>query len=295
MKKIDFFIIGAQKAGSTTLYNLLSQCDDIYLPKEIHIPVARKNGFDKEDLKLRYKNYKSEKLIGAGDVNCLFFSNTARILKEYNKNIKIIVVLRNPVDRAYSAFHYFQRLGIEKEKNFKTAIENEIKYVSCDDRAIFEGGRMLRKAYLSHGYYYNQLTEYYKVFDKDQIQIILFKDLIQDQVAVLEGILEFLGIHGYKKEIREIVSNPSSILRNSILHKLITKDNFIKKYYQMILPKSWRYYLNINIIKRIERLNKKKTLYPKMDQDLRKRLACLFNPYNDRLSDLIGVNLDHWK
>ncbi len=290
-RKLDFFIIGVQKSGTTTLYHLLSQCDDIYLPKSIHLPLASKNGFDKEDLERNYKNYKSEKLIGGGDVTCLFFSKTAKILKEYNKNIKIIVVLRNPVDRAYSAFHYFQRLGNEKEKRFKTAIENEtnLKDVSFDERAI--------KSYLGFGYYYNQLLEYYKFFKKDQIHIILFKDLVQNQEAVLQQTLNFLGLAHYKqlRKIKKESSNSSAILRSMNLHKLITEDNFIKKYYQMILPKRWRFYLNLNIIKRIELLNKKKTSYPKMDQDLRKRLSFHFNPFNDKLSDLIDVNLDHWK
>ena len=289
MRKIDFFIAGVQKAGSTTLYNLLSKCNDIYMPKEIHLPIARKNGFDKEDLKMRYKNYTSQKIIGGGDVNCIYFSHTARILKEYNNDIKIIIVLRNPVDRAYSAFNYFYRLGIEKEKYFKTAIEDEDNLKSFDDQS--------NKTYLSHGYYYNQLLEYYKFFKKDQIHIILFKDLVQNQEAVLKRTLNFLGLSEHKNlmEMKKVESNPSAILRSTNLHKLTNEDNFLKKYYQKIVPKNWRFYLNVNIMKRIERLNKKKTPYPPMDQNLRNELACLFNPYNDKLSDLIDINLDHWE
>lgn len=107
---INAFIVGAQKAGTTSLYDWLSQHPDVSAPlemKDFHY-FTEHFGENIDTLHKHYKESKSVKLHCA--VNYLFFSETvATKLKNYNPNSKIIICLRNPIDRAISAYKYFRK------------------------------------------------------------------------------------------------------------------------------------------------------------------------------------------
>src|SRR3990167_9685258 len=107
MKKIDFIIVGAQKTGTTTFYDWIKQHPSIYLPETKEMPYfARNDCFNKKEqyLKIHYPADEQRPLWGAAHVNNMFFSYVAERIHSYNPQTKIIAILRNPTNRAYSSF-----------------------------------------------------------------------------------------------------------------------------------------------------------------------------------------------
>ena len=109
MRKPNFFCIGAQKCGTTSLFNLLVEHEDIFLPsvKEDHffdVDERFNKGLDWY-LDQYFKDANNEKIVGSITPDYLFFNKCPkRIFNLLGKDIKLIIILRNPVDRAYS--HY---------------------------------------------------------------------------------------------------------------------------------------------------------------------------------------------
>lgn len=192
----NFLCIGAQKSGTTLLYELLKDIKDVYLPstKEIHF-------FDEESRysnglqwysQSYFKDVTSQKAIGEITPSYLFFEEIpAKILSTIGSKIKFIVILRNPVERAYS--HYIMR--------YKQGQET----LSFKDSLIMENSRIIKNkefarkySYLSRGFYAKQIENYLQYFDKSQFLFLEFDELTTYQDKSIQKICDFLEIEKTK-------------------------------------------------------------------------------------------------
>jgi len=205
----DFFLIGAAKSGTTSLYSYLSQHPDIFLPdiKEPNyfaykdVPLSIKGPRTEEDLiqlllkktvtnENDYHNLyvaaKEHQITGDCSPRYLYYEKVPELISNERPKAKIIVILRNPVARAYSHYLMNRQRGLEPEESFEKAIDQE--------------GSLKRQGwgwdwhYLSLGRYAEQLQRYYDRFPRDNILIILHDDFISDQQSVLQEIYRFLGV-----------------------------------------------------------------------------------------------------
>ena len=111
-RKIDFFIVGAAKAGTTSLYRYLRQHEDIYLPPNKDFFVFNDDptyGVPVSKIGVYYRKYGGEPLVGGSNVMIMRFAGAVRNLHHYNPDARLIVMLRNPVDRAYSNYWMMRR------------------------------------------------------------------------------------------------------------------------------------------------------------------------------------------
>tara|TARA_B100001093_G_scaffold305440_2_gene291510 strand:+ start:68284 stop:69153 length:870 start_codon:yes stop_codon:yes gene_type:complete len=287
MRQIDFFIAGVQKSGTTTLYDLLSQDSRIFLPSIKENPFFTNPEIQTDFLERLYTDYKSEDLIGGAYANAIFFEDSAKELVNNNNDIKIIIILRNPTDRAYSAYNYSYRLGIEKCNSFEEALENDMRnnYTNYIDIA--------NRTYLKHGHYYNQITAYTNHIPIEKVHCILFDDLIKDEIGVLKRLYKFLELD-YKHNISHVKSNVSSVVKIKWIHKLIFDKNILKSIYQKFMPAKFQYLINHKIVKRIERINKKNTPYNPMNIETRERLIKYYSSHNKKLEELLKIDLKSW-
>src|SRR5690606_3226451 len=106
-------------------------------------------------------------------------------IKKYLPDVKLIAILRNPIDRAFSHHTFSFQNGFEKEQDFEKVVEREI--------GNFELIKKQRN-YLIHGLYYQNLSFYYDQFKESQIKIFLYDDLVKDRSAVIRGLYEFLAV-----------------------------------------------------------------------------------------------------
>jgi hypothetical protein len=192
MHKVNFLIIGAQKAGTTALYQILRQHPDIGMPlkKELHF-FDNEETFSKETI--NYDIYESEfpnkgyKVIGeATPIYCYWLPCASRI-HQYNKDFKLIWILRNPVDRAFSHWNMEASRGNEFDDFYKSLFK-ELEWKKENK----EQNRIL--SYIDRGFYHSQIQEYLKYFNINQIKFIKYENFLKHPDVVIKDLLNFLKV-----------------------------------------------------------------------------------------------------
>lgn len=229
-RKINTILIGAQKAGSSSLYQWIGQHPDVSAPeslKDVHYFTNDElynqgtTFFDKF-----YPSKIKEKIILHGAVNYILFDKCAERLHRYDPNLKLILILRNPVNRAFSAYTYFKKQQHEK-RSFKDALkqEQEIPYTTYKD--------VSNLTYLEHGFYFKQLQHFIKYFDLENIHIVFYEELMADKKNKCAQIFKFLGVEiDFIPDF--IHKNKTGSVRSGKLNNILFGSNkiknFVKKY-----------------------------------------------------------------
>ena len=208
----DFLVIGAKRCGTTSLYQHLSEHPCISRSPRDNI------GFFNENYHLGINWYKSlfptvfyKKKMESKNKQCLFFDVTSTYMEEeltaknvyeVNPNQKIIVILRNPVDRAYSHYHVNVKEKSEK-RSFEDAVFEEMNRIKSE-RIIQNKNKNLRVFtpnnihYLKKGFYALQLKSWFKIFPREQILVLSTEEFQEDQNLIYKKIFDFLNIPNMK-------------------------------------------------------------------------------------------------
>lgn len=247
MGNVNTFLIGAQKAGTTSLYDWLGQHPDIFAPEELKDFHCFTNPklFNKgiKYLERFYESNQKVKLHSA--VNYLYFSDVAaQRLHEYNQKAKIIICLRNPVDRAISAYRYFTRT-LEEKFTFEEAINRE------ENEKLHTYTELANHSYIAHGKYLKQIQTFLRYFPAKQIHFVFFEELTDKKLQgeVMKGILMFLELNpnfSFRYRHLNFSGQPKSKLLN-----LIIKKSGISKIIKVFLP----FWFRKKIAKQIEQKN----------------------------------------
>lgn len=206
--KANLFIAGACKSGTTYLHDFLSQQEAVLgsSPKEPYFFELPDKLRDEDAYYSKYfKGYDNQKYCLDSRHRTMFFSWIPKALHEYNANAKLIFVLRNPIDRAYSHWWMWYSRGILK-KSFKKSISDEIKSIKTNGsfmdvtpetyhKFVREEAYQNRMAYadahtiVESGYYYEQIKRFKNYFDSENILILDF-----EQITNVEELNEILSI-----------------------------------------------------------------------------------------------------
>lgn len=194
----DFIIIGAQKGGTTSLFHYLNQHPQLNLPSKKEIHFFTKNYH--RGLKF-YKTYfpykRNGKLSGEATPYYLFHPKVPNRLYKYFPNIKLIIMLRNPVDRAFSHYNMEKKLSNEK-RTFEVAIQDELNQLENINKKILSSNHYTAEhahhSYLSRGLYQEQIERWLTYFDKNQMLFIKSEDFFEDPQKELKKVFNFLEI-----------------------------------------------------------------------------------------------------
>ena len=205
----DFVIIGAMKAGTTSLYDFIVRHPAI-------APASRKElhyfslNYEKGELWYRakfptklskyyfYKKTGQKLLSGEATPGYLFYPLIPERMKEILPDVKLIVILRNPVDRAYSDYH--MRFRTKKEQlSFEKAIELEEERCAGERELMiknsdFEPEHYRMHSYLARGVYADQLENWFKHYDRENFLILTTEYLRESPQKVLDQVFDFLGV-----------------------------------------------------------------------------------------------------
>lgn len=205
----DFLIIGAARSGTTSLYEYLSE-HPLIIPgvgKEVYF-------FDKKFTKgiNWYKTFfptkinmsiieskqKNKCITGEATPRYLHYPHAPKRIFQFLPNIKLIVLLRNPIDRAYSHYQMEVSSGNE-ELSFEDAIEQEKDRIKEDMKKMendekFYSVYFYRKSYLTRGIYVDQLKRWFEFFPKEKFLILKSEDLYSDPSKIYQQTLDFLGL-----------------------------------------------------------------------------------------------------
>ena len=198
---VDFMIVGAQKCGTTALWEYLRTHPELSMsnPKEVHLfssPGYRKTWSPREIDRqyVRWFRPGSEaRIFGEVTPMYLFLPDVASELKRYNPDLKLIVLLRNPVERTISHYYMQYARGREKASIWRALMAEPWRLRRCTD---LRGGN---SAFRIHSYrrrslYSLQLRNLYRHFPRDQVLIISSHHLERDHKAVLSRVFSFLGV-----------------------------------------------------------------------------------------------------
>jgi len=210
----DFIIIGAQKSGTTSLYDLVSKHPGVIPPrhKELHYFSTSKYGWGTRWYRLNFptklekgilkKKLHHQVITGEATPNYILHPNTKKRIKNLIPKAKIIVILRNPVDRAYSHYNHNVRRKLEN-LSFEEAIQ-EKRFEGEEDKIyddkFYEASNYNMYSYLLRGRYAEQLEDWFKIFKKDQILVVSFEEFIKIPNKVLNEIFEFLELPRYEQK-----------------------------------------------------------------------------------------------
>ncbi len=292
-RKLDFFIVGAQKAGTSSLYQYLAQHQGIFLPKAKDFFAFNEDavyGVPASKLEAYYRAYAGQARVGGSNVQIMPFPEAVRNLHAYNPDIQLIAMLRNPVDRAYSAYWMMRRTGREPCATFEAALAEDLRRARC--------GGFREKAelcYLEHGNYVDQLSLIYRYFDRERVFVGLFDDLVETPEKVTRAILRRLDLNTSDLGIDfSKAANEASMPRSMILQRIIKGQSGLKKVYRSLAPLGLQVRANDAIFTKLEERNLKPVRYPPMAPETRAKLAAHFRPANEKLSALLGRDLSHW-
>jgi hypothetical protein len=291
--RIHCSIIGAQKAGTTTLFDHIARHRQICTATDKEIPF-----FGFPELFARGADYLHDHYRPSAEhttwlhsaTNILASPQAIAELREYNPNIRIIVMMRNPVDRAYSAYWHARRHGFETANTFEEALERE----PARRRA---GGSAARyTSYLAYGDYAAHLQTLLEQFQRHQVRLLLTEDLRADAARVVGETLGWLGLPPLAEVDAARRSNVAAMPRLYALQRLFMAppEAAVKRVYRRVVHERARRAFRENVSKRFFRWNLRPFRYPPMREDTRRRLADHFAEPNVRLEKLLERDLSHW-
>ncbi|MCC6544793.1 MAG: sulfotransferase domain-containing protein [Nitrospirae bacterium] len=285
----NVIIIGVQKGGTTSLFDYMSQHPQVYAPPAMkEFPFFCREDYFCRGLKWFsgfFEDWKNEKVILHGYVNYIYhYEPSAKRIFEYNKDSKLILILRNPAERAYSAYWQARKMGIESIESFEEAIEAE--------KARLHGDFIERSGltYIDHGFYSKQLSHFYKYFDEKDILFILFDELVKDPKAALRQVFAFIGVDPVIDDISLAVQNPAGLPRNKAVQSLLATTLPLPAFLKDMMPLDKR----IMIKSFLKRLNIKDTSYPPLGEVVSRHLLNVYREDILALQDMIQKDLSRW-
>jgi hypothetical protein len=289
----NFLIIGAPRSGTTTLYESLKQHPQIFLSpvKEpmfflldggpAHYPGPKSpQGVRRIDqYQSLFQGAKTEKAIGEASP-CYLFSPKATLgLKQNIPDAKFIVILRNPVDRAYSHFLFHRMEGTEPLADFEAAMDAE------DERIRM--GWFIFWCYRGIGYYGRQIERYLSHFPREKFRFFLMEDLAGQPQELFKEIFRFLEVDDGIRVRLPLRYNPAGVPRNQWFHEFLVRPNAVKNLMKPILSPNVQSFLLTHFMGR-------NLVRPSLERDVRKRILAMYQEDILKTQDLIHRDLSAW-
>lgn len=287
LNSINFFCVGAQKSGTTTLHDILNQHPQVFLPKkkEAHF-------FDMDDRFKKgfswyynefFSEYRGQKICGSCNPEYMYFEKVPnRLFQAFGDNLKLVFIFRNPVDRAFS--HYLMsKRRLKETEEFERAISLEESRISKNYNFKSDF------SYVSRGFYAKQLKRYLEYFPAENMFFIRFEDdFIQNREVTISNLLQFLEIDNLELNLN-IKSNKAKSIKYPLIQKIFFGRNPLKK--------------SLNFSRKLKDFLKKKletfVLSSESDeglsQDIKIELYKLYQNDILELEALTGMDFSNWK
>ena len=271
----NLFLVGAAKAGTTSIHALLDAHPSVFMS-----PVKETNFFSQGDLRpelysdlykisidfntqvfrtrqtsclhiadirspeeyeLLFSDVDSEIVVGECSNSYLFCPSAAERIATHNPNAKILIILRNPVERAWSHYLMNIKLGYQVLPNFLDEIQR--------DTAEIPAGWGITSNYFGLGLYAAQVARFYNHFRANQIKVILFEDLIDPAKRILDDLSAFLKIAPFELSTEQFRKNVAGVPRFPRLNRIIRRSKIIRQVHQ-IAPANLRHLGELLVLSR---------------------------------------------
>lgn len=294
-----FAVIGAARSGTTAITESLRRHPDVFVtrPKEPHYfafaghrpaftgpgdeeGINRRAVTDPDDYLALYRGAEHLSARGEGSVSTFYYFEPAIVaIKSMNPDMRFVVVLRDPVDRAFSSFQYLRMLGREPEEVFEAAVASEESRRAAGWHHLWHYTAMSR--------YADSIAAFLHAFGPEPLCVLTYEEITNDASDALGRVYEHLGVDASlagTAETRWVNSSgrPRSARAQAVLNRLGDQRR-VKTLGKRLVPFAVR--------ERVRRWNQADTSVP---SDVRARLAPTFADDLDRVEHLLGRRLPPW-
>lgn len=285
----NFLIIGANKAGTTSLYRYLEQHPDVYMSpvKEpaYFAPIMRMRAGDSPRLPQTLEEYtalfdgvEGETAIGEASTAYLPNDHAADLIREAIPHVRLVAILRNPLDRAFSAYGMHVAWG-DEDLSFGDAIAAELENASA--------GLTWKRRYVQFGFYGRHLSRYLRLFDREQIRIYLYDDLRRDPEPLVRDLFGFVGVvSSFSPETAERHNVTRHPPRSKTLERM-SQWRPAKATAKRVLPSA-----TLTRVK--EYVRRKNSVKPAFPPEVRQRLIDVYRDDVALVEKLIDRDLSSW-
>lgn len=291
MKTPNFICLGAQKAGTTTLHDILRHHPQIYLPYFKEAPF-----FSEEEpyskgmdwwLDFYFADYNDEHILGVMTPEYLYYEEVPqRIYDDCGPDVKLIIILREPVSRSHSQYLMSVRKGFEPLP-FHEAIEKEDERIK---QGPFERNGF---SYISRGKYIEQIKRYQDLFAAENILFLCFETEICNKIdETIQRVQSFLGVENLDLDT-SIKSNTAKEIRSKYFQEISAKPNLTKKIFRALFGARFSRWVRF----KINALNEKKLSDTnRLSKDEKIALYQKFYKSDfEELERMTGLDLKHWE
>jgi hypothetical protein len=277
----NLFLVGAAKAGTTSLYAELARHPAVFMApmKEPHFfsriePSPQWKDFfpyisDEDEYLALFEGATDEQVLGEASTSYLWDTRAAERIRRTVGEASILIMLRDPVDRAYSQYWNDVREGLEK-RPFLEALREEQRF----------GPRRwgVSSLYIDCGRYADQVARYLDRFGS-RVHVLLFEDFVADQAGAVGGVLSFLGLPPTDAGALTERSNPAALPRSKLGGALLASGR-VRRIARATVPRTLR--------RRLRGALLKEASPPPMDAEARALLTEVFRPEVERLAERLG-------
>jgi hypothetical protein len=301
-KAPNFFIVGTAKAGTTSLYGYLGRHPEVFVspmkePQYLALEdgeFVANNGYRNSARSIRsyppvvqtekqysalFSEATSEKAVGEASTLYLYSKLAPQRIAQRYPDAKIIIILRNPLDRAYSQFLHHVRDGHETTEDFWEAF--------CNEEGRLSRGPFWHYRHMS--LYHAQVQQYVERFSGDQIHIIRFEDIQEDISAVLQGIFHFLDVEDQIEEATAQVRNKTGVPRRRWLNYLL----FLARRYPLL--RRFTHLIPEALRRQIRSFRNRNLHKPRLGEDVRAKCTSVFIEDIEWLEALLDRDFSDWK
>lgn len=294
-----FLLLGAAKCGTTSLYHYLGQHPDLVFsePKEpVFFEAEFENGL--EYYWSRYfRHWRGESAAGDARVYNLFLPYVPSRIHRALPEARLLAILRNPVDRAYSLWWHRVAIGRER-RSFEDALEDNRRRIRSGQRFEGESGAAAWRrelcprtggtrvgTYLDGGYFAEQLERYRALFPAEQIRVVLLEDLEDRPLEVCSELWRFLGL----APLPELETTPRNLARSELQRPAARR---LRRWAHALGLDPW---VPTPVRRRLGRLLvTRRANRPPMRSATRQQLIAHYREPNRQLGRMLGRDLSHW-
>ncbi len=289
---VDFLVIGAQRCGTTTLWNVLRSHPELFLPdaKEVQYlstEAGRQRG--PRFLEPHFRSARPGQMRGFADVQLMAHPDAARWVHDHFPRAKLIAILRDPAERAHSAYWFMRGAGLEPAPTLAEAMRRER---AGEVRGEWEQAHL---THLEHGRYATQLTRYLERFPRSQLRILWLDDLWENPRAVFQQLFRWLGVDESPAGVPYTVrSNRAARRRSHRLQRLLGGDTALRWHYRSWVDDRTRVWIRNALLTRLDRLNRVVADPPPLDPVTRMLLIEEYRDEIEALETLTGRDRSSW-
>lgn len=292
----NLFIVGAGKAGTSSLYCHLSKHPEIYMS-----PVKEPNFFG-NDLQFRasrrteqeylnlFKDTQDYKYRGEASVSYLLSKNAAKEIKRFNSEAKIIIMLRNPIEVMHARYYQNRKCLHEDIEVFEKALEKET--IRKKGESIPKEAQVIDWLFYREWVRYtDQVKRYVNTFGWENIFIGIFDHFKKDPQDFFSQLGKFLDINGLE-DIQAEVVNKNATVRSNLVNRIARgRVKLFKPIIKFILPsRNLRKKIQQNIIRYNEKVISREPLNTQLNKKLKNELRSEI----EKLSLLLNKDLTYW-